>query len=129
MVNRKFLFFIRIFFLLIFSVTSGHLGCPGDLVPCLNQTHCINIEQVCIDYHDCVDEQGHKICLYSIFCSNFDYYFNCFSTGHHCEPEAVDAIACVTHIKPELVFECLSPNQICDNHQDCINNEDQQSCG
>ena len=26
-------------------------------------------------------------------------------------------------------FECLSPNQICDTTKDCINNEDESSCG
>jgi hypothetical protein len=60
-----------IFIEFFFSVSYGHSTCPGNLVPCLNQTHCINIEQVCVDYHDCVDEQGQKICLYYFFDTNF----------------------------------------------------------
>jgi len=53
-------------FTFVFAVTHGHLECPGDLIPCSNQTDCINIDQVCIGNHHCVDQQGHSICLYSI---------------------------------------------------------------
>jgi hypothetical protein len=85
-------------------------GCPGNLVPCLNQTDCIEIDQVCISNHHCVDQQGHEIC-------------------HHCQLDTIDTIACITQIQPQITFECLSPNQICDETKDCLNNDDEYLCG
>lgn len=54
-------FFDKIFFLL---GIHGELGCEDHLVPCLNSTHCIKLEQVCVDFPDCVDGKGQKICSY-----------------------------------------------------------------
>jgi hypothetical protein len=69
--KKKLLIFIILYFLIFFLVTHGYLGCANELVPCLNQTHCIKIEQVCTDYHDCVDHDGEKICLYYFFIQTF----------------------------------------------------------
>ncbi|CAF0778249.1 unnamed protein product [Rotaria sp. Silwood1] len=95
---------------MIIKNTHGYLGCPDNLVPCLNKTHCINVDDVCIGPNNCVDEQGKSICQY-------------------CPKGETDLIACVTHIETELSFECLSPHQICDTKKDCHNNEDEHSCG
>jgi hypothetical protein len=55
--------------------------------------------------------------------------FEHFSTGDHCSNGTTDTIACVTQTDPELKFGCLSPHSICDAKKDCINNEDENSCG
>lgn len=52
-----------------------------------------------------------------------------FYLGHHCRDDAGDTISCLTKVKPKLIFECLSPNQICDGHRNCLNNDDEESCG
>ncbi|CAF0807202.1 unnamed protein product [Rotaria sordida] len=101
--------FLILIHLVIIKTTRGYLGCPLSLVPCLNKTHCINIEKVCVGNNKCVDEQGKSIC-------------------HYCPTHESDLIACVTHIESHLSFDCLSPHQICDNIKDCHNNEDEHLC-
>ena len=58
---------------------------------------------------------------------------SCFSSssclGGRCSADAGDTIDCLTQIEPKLIFECLSPNQICDGRSDCLNNDDEYSCG
>ena len=53
-------------------VTDGYLGCTGTLIPCLNATDCIEIDQVCLDSHPCVNQDNHSICLYSFLPINID---------------------------------------------------------
>ncbi|CAF4307044.1 unnamed protein product, partial [Adineta steineri] len=63
----------------------------------------------CIDYHDCVDNDGDEIC-------------------HHLPQNSTDSIVCVTHIEPQVSYDRLSPLEICDGHQDCFLNEDEGGC-
>ncbi|CAF3309320.1 unnamed protein product [Rotaria socialis] len=103
--------FLFVILLMIVNVSQGHFGCPDSLVPCLNKTHCVDIEEFCVDYHDCVNEHGQNVC-------------------HYCPKDETESLACVTtHDESYPVFECLSPSQICDGTKDCVNNEDENSCG
>jgi len=55
----------------------------------------------------------------------FEYLF---FKGHYCDAGKSDSIACVTHIEPHPIYECLSPNEICNGINDCINNQDEHLC-
>ena len=52
-----------------------------------------------------------------------------FCLGHLCPKEERDTLHCVTEIEPEILFECLSHEQICDGKPHCLNGEDlRQRC-
>ncbi|CAF1522771.1 unnamed protein product [Adineta steineri] len=101
--------YLTVTYLIFLKVSYGYLGCPNNLVPCRNKTHCIEIKEVCIDYHDCVNNDGDEIC-------------------HHLPKNSTDSIACVTHIDPQVSYDRLSPHDICNGHQDCFLNEDEGGC-
>ncbi|CAF1467039.1 unnamed protein product [Adineta steineri] len=101
--------YLTLIYLIFLKVSYGYLGCPDNLVPCRNKTHCIEIKEVCVVYDDCVDDSGDEICL-------------------HLSQNITDSILCVTHIEPQVLYERISPLEICDGHQACFLNEDEGPC-
>lgn len=50
--------------------------------------------------------------------------------GHYCPEHSHESIACITaHDESSPAFECLSVTQICDGTKDCLDGEDETSCG
>ncbi len=66
------------------------------------------------------------VCIFSVIQTLIFEYF--FFTGNYCDTGKSNSIACVTHIESHPMYECLSPNQICDGVKDCVNNQDEYLC-
>lgn len=49
-------------------VANGHAGCPDSFVPCLNDTHCVSIESVCVE-NTCIESGPNQTCAYDC-CTN-----------------------------------------------------------
>ena len=47
-----------------------------------------------------------------------------YRLGHPCPEKNDHTMDCITQMEPDILFECLTHEQICDDKHQCVNGED-----